>query len=93
MMSDQVPQCGCFVADTGEQCLLVSDHDGAHRFASDRMTPTAVAALLQIDTLARNVAEYPDRVPMLIEAIELLYERVRQDTRQPSVAGSEPPYK
>ena len=30
------------------------------------------ARLLRIDTLARNVEEYPDRIPMLIEAIEQL---------------------
>lgn len=32
-------RCGCFVARTGEQCTLLSDHDGAHRFASESSAP------------------------------------------------------
>jgi hypothetical protein len=37
-MGTLAPRCGAFVASTGEQCVLESDHDGAHRFASDRRT-------------------------------------------------------
>jgi hypothetical protein len=28
-------RCGCFTTDDDEQCVLESDHDGAHRFASE----------------------------------------------------------
>ena len=38
-------RCGCFVTGTGEQCTLESDHEGAHRFASDRMTPERLAEI------------------------------------------------
>jgi hypothetical protein len=42
--------------------------------------------LLSIDTLARNVEEYPDRVPMLIEAIEKL-QRENYSGRLAQISG------
>jgi hypothetical protein len=42
----------------------------------DLMRDRTAEALLHIETLARNVAEYPDRIPMLVEAVGSLYERV-----------------
>ncbi len=28
-------RCGAFIAATGEQCILLSDHGGEHKFASE----------------------------------------------------------
>jgi len=41
--SDFIPEpdarCGCFVAATGEVCILTNDHEGEHRFASPLPAP------------------------------------------------------
>jgi hypothetical protein len=121
-MRDRLFQCGCFMAATGEQCLLASDHIGAHRFASGRMSPERLASirersisfadslrsaeqdchalLAELDAVtaerdAARMAQKPQRghpspYPLTDEEIA---ECERQDTRQPSGAGPEPPYK
>jgi hypothetical protein len=76
-MSGRLCQCGCFVSDTGEQCLLASDHAGAHRFGSDRMSPEKLAAIRERNisfTDSLRSAEQ-DRHALLLELDAVTHER------------------
>jgi uncharacterized membrane protein YebE (DUF533 family) len=80
---------GCLdEADRGHEIVRkmerLADNHAAWRHAADQrwrqldaVRERVSAQLLSIDTLARNVAEYPDRIPLLIETVESLYARVQ----------------